>query len=206
MNRILKVKAKMAMKGNFGLLFGVLIVPSLICGVATAIGIGIVGTVIIGALQVGVCSCYINTLRGKKVEFNNLFVSFKDFNAVAQALICNLLQGFFLFLWSLLLIVPGIIKSYSYAMSYNLLADKAGMDGNAAITESRRIMDGHKAELFLLDLSFLGWYLLSMLTFGLLFIYVIPYHTAARTAFYNQLVGKESSNTVLNEKEETYVF
>ena len=97
----------------------------------------------------------------------------------------------FIFLWSLLLVIPGLIKSYSYAMSNFILADNPTMSANDAITASRKMMDGNKWRLFCLDFSFIGWYLLCGLTFGLLTFFVEPYHQAARAEFYESIRGEK---------------
>lgn len=96
------------------------------------------------------------------------------------------------FLWTLLLIVPGIIKNYSYSQAALIYAEdvKNGRQIASAteyLTESREMMQGHKLELFVLDLTFIGWWILVGLTFGLLSIYVLPYYTAARAEFFISL-------------------
>ena len=94
-------------------------------------------------------------------------------------------------LLALLFVIPGLIKSYSYAMTFYIMADNPGIDGNEAITRSRQMMDGNKWRLFCLDFSFIGWIILCMLTFGILFFYVGPYMEAAHAAFYQSLKGDE---------------
>jgi len=93
-------------------------------------------------------------------------------------------QGALLALWSLLFIIPGIIKSYSYALTTFILVNEPEVDAVAAITKSRQLMDGKKMQLFLLDLSYVGWYLLSLFTLGILTIWVASWHQTARTLFY----------------------
>jgi uncharacterized membrane protein len=120
------------------------------------------------------------------MKIENLFDCTKNFGTVFVA---SILQGIYLFLWTLLFWIPGIVKSYSYAMTNYILIDNPNMTANEAITESRKMMDGHKMDLFLLDLSFIGWYILSIFTFGILLLYVAPYHEAARAQFYADLTG-----------------
>jgi uncharacterized membrane protein len=85
-------------------------------------------------------------------------------------------------------VIPGFIKSYSYAMSYYLIVQDKLLSPINAITKSRKFMDGHKLDLFMLDLGYLGWYLLSLFTFGILLIWVIPWHQTARTLFFADVV------------------
>ena len=102
-----------------------------------------------------------------------------------------LLVQIYIMLWTLLFYIPGIVKSYSYAMTPYILLDKPELSATDAITESRKMMNGHKMELFILDLSFIGWILLSLLTCGILFLYVAPYMQAARAEFYRTLKGDD---------------
>ena len=90
----------------------------------------------------------------------------------------------FLALWTLLFIIPGLIKSYSYAMTTFLLVNEPNIQPVDAITKSRKLMDGKKMQLFLLDLSYFGWYILSLFTLGILSIWVSAWHQTARTLFF----------------------
>lgn len=104
----------------------------------------------------------------------------------------TIVQNMLLFLWTLLLIVPGVIKIFAYSQTY--FAYKIDIENHAKqpqltdyITVSRRIMDGRKWELFLLELSFLGWHFLGILTGGLAYIYIVPYLNATRVAYSRHL-------------------
>ena len=88
-------------------------------------------------------------------------------------------------LWSLLLVVPGIVKHYEYLMVPYIIAENPAMDYKEAFQISKQMMDGEKMEAFIMDLSFLGWYLLSAVTCGLLAIfYVNPYVQASFAEMY----------------------
>lgn len=109
--------------------------------------------------------------------------------------LCTLFMvNIFTALWTILFIIPGIIKGYSYAMTPYILKDKfaAGqtdIGATEAITESRHLMDGHKMDLFVLDLSFIGWGLLGIITFGIGFIWIVPYYRQTKANFYRSLVA-----------------
>ncbi|MFC4077118.1 DUF975 family protein [Salinithrix halophila] len=103
------------------------------------------------------------------------------------------LQSIYLFLWTLLLVIPGIIKGYSYAMTSYILVDHPEYSVNQAITKSRELMNGYKWKLFLLQLSFIGWFFLSLLTFGIGFIWLAPYYQAAGAQFYLTITGKRET-------------
>ena len=97
------------------------------------------------------------------------------------------LVGFFAFLWFLLLVVPGIVKLYAYAMTPYILIDNPELSANQAINLSKQMMKGHKLDLFLLQLSFVGWVFLSIFTLGIGLLWVIPYMLTAQAAFYQDL-------------------
>lgn len=97
------------------------------------------------------------------------------------------LSTIYIFLWTLLLVIPGIIKSYSYALTPYILVEHPEMSANEAIEESMRLMDGHKFDLFYLQLSFIGWAILSILSLGLGFFWLIPYQMTAQAAFYRDI-------------------
>ena len=95
-----------------------------------------------------------------------------------------LLMCIFITLWSLLLVIPGIIKSFSYAMTPYILKDYPELSANQAINLSRKMMKGHKFDLFWLYLSFIGWMILNLFTFGIGSFWLIPYMYTAQAAFY----------------------
>lgn len=101
-----------------------------------------------------------------------------------------ILSTIYIFLWTLLLIIPGIIKSYSYALTPYILVEHPEMSANEAIEESMSLMDGHKFDLFYLQLSFIGWAILSILSLGLGFFWLIPYQMTAQAAFYRDIKNR----------------
>lgn len=157
----------------------------------------IIGTVFLaGALECGVMRAFYRQMqRGGEVSFDD-FLGF--FNAdYWRATVLWIMKTLFLFLWSLL-IIPGIIKSYSYAMSEYLLQKRSGGNATDYITESRYLMNGHKFDLFLLDLSFLGWYIVGLVCFGIGVLWVYPYHQAARVRFFSE-VEKQAEDRFVAE-------
>ena len=140
----------------------------------------------------GIAVYFLSIVRREKADMSMLFIGYKDFIRIFFTI---LLQNLYKFLWSLLLIVPGIIKSCSYAMTPYILRDNPDMKYDAAITESMRLMDGHKMKLFLLSLSFIGWGILCLLTFGLGFLLLVPYMQASIAAFYEDLIADEKVST-----------
>lgn len=184
-NSEIKKSAKEAMKNKWGLAIGVFLVYGLISSAISATGIGAIAT---GLLSVGFAAFFLDALRSEKASFDSFFKGFTEY--LGTKLVSMLLVGIYTFFWTILFYIPGIVKTYSYAMTPYILLDKPELSANEAITDSRMMMRGHKMELFLLDLSFIGWILLSLLTCGILFIYVVPYMQAARAEFYRTLKGE----------------
>jgi len=144
-----------------------------------------------GTLQLGYASFLLKQHDGKETSFKDLFSKFDFFGTgFAQ----RFLRSLYVALWSLLFIIPGIIKEYSYAMTPFILAEHPNMTASRAIELSEQLMDGHKTDLFILDLSFIGWNILAAITWNLGNIALNPYKNAAYAAFYRQLQA-ENRNT-----------
>lgn len=159
--------------------------------------IGILSTFI----ATGISFAFLNAFRDASYKIRPLKDAFQVFSKkyFLGVLLIYIISTFFTFLWTLLFIIPGIIKSYAYSQAYLIYKDhidRPDLDKISAldcITESKELMRGHKMRLFILDLSFFGWVLVGFLTLGIGFLWITPYTTATRTAFYNDLVGGGSS-------------
>ena len=148
--------------------------------------IGLVLFILALPLTWGYQTLFLGAVRGGEATAKDMFEGYNK-ELFSRVLTTILLYYVYVFLWCLLLIIPGFIKSYSYAMTPYILKDNPEMKNNAAIEESMRMMDGHKLELFLLDLSFIGWAILSILTCCIGFLWLVPYMNMARVNFYEDL-------------------
>lgn len=189
MNRVeLKQMAKQQIKGKIGTLFVITLVMALLSGIGSALLslIPVVGSIaasvfISAPLALGMVMVYLKVSAGMDISVSDLFDGYGDFwNAFAT----QFMVGLFTFLWSLLFVVPGIIKSFSYSMSMYILAENKGMGPMEAIRISKEMMNGHKMDYFVLMLSFIGWGLLVGITFGIAGIWVVPYMQTTMTNFY----------------------
>ena len=189
-NSQLKQNAKATLKGNWGTVICIVLVQGLITALAASLGVGIASLILAGPLAFGLTFAFISLTRTQKTEFNHLFKGFESFGATC---ITGILHSVYIFLWTLLFFVPGFVKTYSYAMTYYILNDNPALSANDAITESRKMMDGNKMNLFILDLTFIGWYILSAFTFGILLLYVVPYHNATRAQFYEKIKAEKAA-------------
>lgn len=155
-------------------------------GVGTVLSI-IYEVLVISALTLGTSSLYLKITKGEKVSVRTIFSFFSNLNSYKNAIIYYFLTGLYLILWSLLLFIPGIIKSLSYAMTSYILIEEPYLTPSQAITKSRQMMDGYKWKLFCLYLSFAGWVILSIMTVGIGFLWLTPYYQASIAHFYNHI-------------------
>lgn len=147
-------------------------------------------TILLLPLSYGISIVFLNRVRGGKITVGELFSGFNDY---ARILGTMLLMVLYMLLWSLLLIVPGIIKSYSYSMTPYVIKDHPELGFNGAIEESMAMMEGRKMKLFLLDLSFIGWGILCIFTLFIGFFWLSPYMLTARAAFYEDILEDQEA-------------
>ena len=140
--------------------------------------------VIGGAVELGMCAYFSKRALGENADIKDEFPYFQYFG---KALGLRIVTSIFIFLWTLLLIVPGIIASYRYAMATYILAEHPEMGIMEAIEASKQMMDGNKWALFCLDFSFIGWALLSACTLGIGDLFLNPYTRMATAHFYLNL-------------------
>ncbi len=130
----------------------------------------------------------LNTLRATAPDMGNLL---DGFNYWWKLLVLNFVCGVFIFLWSLLLIVPGLVAAYRYSMANYILVNRPEIGIMECIRESKRLTQGHKGELFMLDLSFLGWFLLCLVPVlgWILQVWVSPYRSLSVLQYYEEYSG-----------------
>ena len=144
----------------------------------------ILSVLVFSVLSVGGYRYFQKTRKNVHTDIGEVAGNFKDGN-YKNVVIITFLKGLKVFLWTLLLFVPGIIKNYEYYLVENILAVRPDIDKNEAFRLSKLLMNGYKMEAFVLNLSFIGWYLLSLFTLGILtIVYVNPYMVATNVEFY----------------------
>ncbi|WP_445490720.1 DUF975 family protein [Niallia sp. 03133] len=158
----------------------------------TSIGGSVASTIIsfiLIPLGIAVTWFYLHIVRGESAKIEDVFAVYADIKKSLKLIGASIVQGIFLFLWTLLLVIPGIIKGLAYSQTFFLLKDHPEFTILQAITESRKRMNGYKWKYFLLHLSFIGWGLLCLLTVGIGFLWLVPYASASLAAFYNELIA-----------------
>jgi uncharacterized membrane protein len=155
-------------------------------------------TLVLLPLYIGYLWTFLSVIRtGEQIKLSGLLQAFSEISMYLKILGTYLVMMVYMFLWFLLLIIPGVIKAFAYSQTYFVLKDNPDIGINAAITRSRKLMHGYKWKYFLLQLSFIGWIILSLITVGIGFIWLSPYLSASNAAFYNELVKKQSNDEVV---------
>lgn len=195
----IKREAKAQLLGNWGPAIVIAIIPGLFSLLFFRTSydetlIGIVLELIRDFLVLGVTFSFMNLVRNRNYVLEPLQEILLPFQSkyFLNLLKLKLWKNLFIFLWSLLFVIPGIVKYYSYSQAeliYRDTVDRTGKqpDARACIEESQKRMDGHKADLFMLEFSFIGWYLANGLTFGILSFWLTPYIEMSRVIFYENL-------------------
>ncbi|MBR2312253.1 MAG: DUF975 family protein [Clostridia bacterium] len=178
------VKIKMAV---IALIYFIFVAGS---AILTLFGIGALFTyVFTPCLTMSFTIISINVVRKRPVAISNLG---KGFGHFTTCFLLNLLNSLYIALWSLLFVVPGIIRSYAYSMSYFVLADNPKMSQSEVREESIHLMEGNKMRLFYLSLSMLPWLLLGVATGGILLFYALPYCQVVTAQFYETIKAEKA--------------
>ena len=181
MNRVqLKTIAKQQLQGNIGMLFVCLLITWVLSNSVP----GLASLIVAPPLTLGISMIFLGLTRNESPEINTLF---SGFSYIGPAILLNIMIAIFTCLWSLLFVIPGIIKAISYSMAYFVLADNPELSAKEALDESKRITSGHIGDLFVLYLSFIPWVLLGAITCGLALIYVVPYMQTTMANYYLEL-------------------
>ena len=152
----------------------------------------IIGLLIIGIVGIGGANYYLGRARrySRHDDLNSLLYGIKG--DLAGNVVIGLLTTLYTFLWALLFIIPGIVKAYSYSMVYYIKIDHPEYTASQAIDESKILMDGKKWKLFLLDLSFIGWFRLGALCLGIGTLWATAYLETAHAEFYRDIIGESN--------------
>jgi uncharacterized membrane protein len=140
--------------------------------------------------MLGMTNCFLAVSRRQTVQVETMFSGFSNF---LNAMLLYIINAVLIALWSCLLVIPGIIKYFSYSMSYYILADHPELSANEARKHSMVLMQGNRWRLFCLEFSFIGWLILCALTCGILTFWIQPYMEVACCEFYHSLINKDTT-------------
>lgn len=175
--------AKDAFYRQYWLCIGANVIVMALCSVLSGISLGVAAFILVPSLVIGLNFFSVAMYRGDATSLEDIFR--EGFDNFGRKLGGYLWMELFIYLWSLLFVIPGIIKAISYALTPYILADCKNVRATDALKLSMRMMEGHKWEYFVLGLSFIGWTLLTYLTCGLLYVfYVGPYMNNTFAGYY----------------------
>ena len=150
-------------------------------------------TLVLPPMQFGLITFFLGFARGQKESAIDATKSGLQY--YKKVVLTYIVVYWYSFFWSLLLVIPGIIKRYSYSMTMYVLNDNPEMSINEAITESRRLMAGHKMDLFILQLSFIGWAIASVFTAYIGFLFLMPYINLSIALFYEEITAGQNEQS-----------
>lgn len=174
-------------------LYPVLVVI-IVAAISGALSATFVGPMIVsGLLSVASARYFIGRVRGN-IEPSQIESSIDGIrNNVLGSLLTGILYNVFVAIGSMIFVIPGIIFSYSFSMAFYIINDHPEMTAMEALRESRRLMNGHKMQYFILNLSFIGWMLLGSLCFGVGTLWATAYMSTANAVFYEELIANDES-------------
>ena len=185
-NTELMAEARESLSGNWGLAIATFLVYGIIISIFQVIPT--VGPVLVlfiaGPMLVGISMFSLSLSRGENARLEQIFEGFKNYSTVLGA---YLLMVLFIFLWMLLLIIPGIIAAIAYSQTFYILAEDDTIGSMDALKKSKEMMDGYKWKYFCLGLRFIGWALLCILTLGIGFLWLSPYIQISYAKFYEDI-------------------
>lgn len=186
-NKKLMAMARESLSGKWGLAVGTFLVFWLIMAAAKSNGIAVL--LIGGPMLIGLAIFSLTIARNQDAKLEQIFAGFKK--NFGTALVAYLLKAIFVFLWTLLLIIPGIIAAISYSQVFYILAEDDSISGMDALKKSKEMMCGYKWKYFCLRLRFIGWFLLCIWSLGIGFLWLNPYITVSCANFYDDIKGKK---------------
>lgn len=195
----LRSRARLKLKNNYWNAVLVTIVQGAILSIASPVAL-----VLGGALTIGLSTYFLNNADRKKTDIADLFTPFKQ--QFGNSIIYFILQALFVMLWSLLFIIPGIIAAFGYAMAPYILAEHPEISASEALKMSKDMMKGNKGSFFCLQLSFIGWMILSMFTFGIGLFFLMPYMQAANAEFFNEVSGKNAQRGTFDPAPQNFGY
>ena len=155
----------------------------ILAALSSVIGVG--GLLFGSILLIGYYTILIEASINKKFNIEKI-ISGLNGDTLSTRIVLSVIKNIYIFLWSLLFIIPGIVKSYAYILAEFIAMENPEMSASDCLRKSQELMDGHKKELFVLDLSFIGWHILCMFSFGIGYLFLAPYIAQTRIHYIDE--------------------
>ena len=203
---ILKSNAKNQLRGKWGLAIAAYVISAVICGILYGIGVlaeseeimiigGIVAIIIAGPIYYGISAFILNIVRGKDAAVSDIFVGFTG-KIIIKAIVLMILNSIVISIGYIIFVIPGIILSIMLSQCFFILVDNNDLSAIDCMKLSCEMMKGNKMYLFVLFLSFLGWFILGEITCGIGYLWITPYYSITLGNFYEEL--KEGASKASN--------
>ena len=188
-NSTLRQMARESLKGKWNIVVPTFLVYFIIVGVIEYLGeqapiLNVLTIIVSGPIVLGISIFSLNIARNKDARIEQLFEGFRNFGT---SILAYVLMVLFIILWTVLLIIPGIIAAISYSMTFFIIAEDETIGAYDALKKSKEMMNGHKWKFFCLGFSFFGWFLLSIFTLGIGLLWLAPYVNVSYVKFYDDI-------------------
>ena len=188
-NSTLRQMARESLKGKWNIVVPTFLVYFIIVGVIEYLGeqvpiLNVLTIIVSGPIVLGISIFSLNIARNKDAKIEQLFEGFRNFGT---SILAYVLMVLFIILWTILLIIPGIIAAISYSMTFFIIAEDETIGAYDALKKSKEMMNGHKWKFFCLGFSFFGWFLLSIFTLGIGLLWLAPYVNVSYVKFYDDI-------------------
>ena len=188
-NSTLRQMARESLKGKWNIVVPTFLVYFIIVGVIEYLGeqapiLNVLTIIVSGPIGLGISIFSLNIARNKDAKIEQLFEGFRNFGT---SILAYVLMVLFIILWTILLIIPGIIAAISYSMTFFIIAEDETIGAYDALKKSKEMMNGHKWKFFCLGFSFFGWFLLSIFTLGIGLLWLAPYVNVSYVKFYDDI-------------------
>lgn len=151
-------------------------------------------------VAMGSATWFHRSIKTEGLKMEEMFWTFKE--DYGGNVLMMFLISLYTALWSMLFVIPGIVKGYSYSLAMYIKSENPQISASQAIELSKKMTNGRKMDLFVLDLSYIGWFLLSGITFNILgILYVLPYYQAAKAFAYEEIKEEALANQTVSEAE-----
>lgn len=195
----IRSRARLKLKDNYWSAVLVTIVQGALLSVGSPVAI-----ILAGALTIGLATYFLHNADRQNADISDLFTPFKQ--QFGNSIAYFILQAVFVWLWTLLFIIPGILAMFGYAMTPYILAEHPEISASDALKMSKNMMNGNKGRYFCLQLSFIGWIFLCILTCGVGVIFLLPYIQAANAEFFNEVSGKNAQRGTFDPAPQGYGY
>ena len=195
LNSLLMAQARQSLQGKWGLVIGAVIINFLVGMISVVPVIGWIASIIIcPVVYVGLMTFMLCVSRGKEGKIEQLFEPLNNGSLFGTAIAATLLQAVLIMLGFICLIIPGIYLAFSFKMTMLIIADNPTIGPLDALKKSHSLMNGNKMKYFFMMCRFIGWGILSFCTFGVGFLWLVPYVHISDAKFYDDILHSEKNN------------